>query len=280
MTSQTRLPAVVLRWIAFCGILATTSCVEPSPPLLAHELDLFRATTSWPLARAVGDGDTVDIARLLAAHGAWVNVREPRFGLTLLMWAVYTDRYASAQALLRHGADPNLRTTSHGVTALIYGADKYRTSAYVKLLLAHGADPNLRATDSLERNATPLIAAALNRLESVRLLVAAGANVNHQAPYSKSALEAALLRERVDIVRYLLVEQGADFGRPVGYTKDSVAVTVVEGLRDMMFPLDSPEHRTKMEIVRFLQAHGQNYWTTPIPARYQRQYPKAYFTRY
>ena len=280
MISQPRLLAPVFRLIAFCGILATMGCVEPLPPRRAHELDLFRATTAWPLARAVGDGDTVDIARLLAAHGAWVNVREPSFGLTLLMWAVYTDRYASAQALLRHGADPNLRNASGGVTALIYGADKYRTSAYVKLLLAHGADPNLGATDSLERNATPLIAAALNRLESVRLLVAAGANVNHQAPYSKSALEAALLRRRVDVVRYLLVEQGADFRRPVGYTRDSAAVMVVDLLRDALFPLGSPEHRTKMEIVRFLLAHGQNYWTTPIPARYQRQYSNAYLTRY
>ena len=255
-------------------------CSAQTQNLLGHNIELFKYTQAWPLAQAVAHNNTGQIARLLTAEPGLVDVREIKFGQTLLMWAVYTNHYQSAKALLVHGANPNLRDTSTGVTALIVAADNYDTSDYIRLLLEYKADPNLAATDSLEANATPLIAAAYNRLESVKLLVDAGANANYVAPFYKSALHAALLSSKVDIVRYFLLERKVDFKQPIAYTYNGEPIKVVNSLRRLVFPLESKEYRIKMEVVEYLKNHGENYWESPVPKHYLRNYSKDYLSRY
>lgn len=263
--------------LALCGF---TSCSQ-TQELRGYDLRLFSAANVWPLAQAVSKDDTVTIVRLLRQEKDLINYQEPKFGESLLLWAVWTNHFASAKSLLQQGANPNLPDTYHGITPLIYAADKYGTSAYVKLLLAHGADPNLVVKDSLEFMATPLIAAAYNRLESVKLLVGAGAKIDYEAPYQKSALRAALFQDRVNIVRYLILEKGANFKRPIGYTYfNRNPIKVTDALRSWTFPLHSRKYKEKMEIVNYLKENGEDYWKTNVPSQYQRHYSKEYLAKY
>ncbi|TPG59462.1 ankyrin repeat domain-containing protein [Hymenobacter nivis] len=251
------------------GALFAAGCSEQSQDLLGDDVKLFASTKAWLLAQAVSRDDTTEIYLILSKNHELINAREPKFGQTLLSWAIYTNHYSAAKALLQHGANPNIRDLHKGITPLINAADKYETSAYVKLLIDYKANPNLAATDSTESHATPLISAAYNRLESVKLLIDAGATVNYEAPYHKSALYAAFTRDRVDIVRYLIIEQGADIKRPITYRstydgKEGAPVMVTDLLRNWVFPLDSENYKEKMAIVSYLKLKGE-YRKTDIP---------------
>ena len=109
--------------------------------------------------------------KLLLERGAQVNVANAE-GATPLIRAAYD--YEKARLLVDRGADVNARSAL-GETPLILAArtaDSHRT---VKLLLDHGADA--KATNNF--GATTIISAAAGGdVESARLLIQHGANVN------------------------------------------------------------------------------------------------------
>ena len=78
---------------------------------------------------------------------------------------------------------------------------------YVRLLLSRGADPNIATSKSW----TPLHwAAYFGKRESVKLLIAAGAQVNTQeSRFGHTALVSAARHGHLDVIRILL-ESGAD----------------------------------------------------------------------
>jgi uncharacterized protein len=248
--------------------------------LYGNDIRLFKGE-SWELAQAVKRQNVRKIKQLVSQGKVNINFQEPRFGKTLLIWAVLTNRYKSAEALLESGANPDIRDTYSGTSALMEAADKEDTSEYVKLLLKYGADPNIDA-DATEHNriATPLIAAAMNRYESVKLLVDAGADINYLTRHNDSALQAAFVSGRVATVEYLLIEKGAEYNLPYGIRSDKSLITVTDLLRKWRFPLDSEMYKKKMEIVAFLHERGVDYWQAPIPKHYYPLYPKEYLEKY
>ncbi|WP_243409544.1 ankyrin repeat domain-containing protein [Pontibacter virosus] len=248
--------------------------------LYGSDIRLFKGD-SWELAQAVKQQNVKKIKQLVSQGKVNVNLQEPRFGKTLLIWAVLTDRYKSVQALLESGADPEIRDTYSGTSALMEAADKSETSEYVKLLLKYGANPNIDA-DAIEPNrvATPLIAAAGNRFESVKLLVEAGADINYVTRHNGSALRAALNGQDVDIVMYLLIVKGAKHDLTFGDKSDGSEIKIMHKLRNWTFPLDSEMYKKKMEIVAFLQERGMDYWKAPVPKHYYSIYPKEYLEKY
>ena len=248
--------------------------------LYGNDIRLFKGE-SWELAQAVKQQNVRKIKQLVSQGKVNVNFQEPRFGKTLLIWAVLTDRYKSAHALLESGADPNIKDTYSGTSALMEAADKEDSSEFVRLLLKYGADPNIDAeAKEPNRIATPLIAASKKRLESVKLLVEAGADINYVNRHGGSALDAAFLRDKVEIVVYLLMEKGADFDRVFTIRIDGSEVRIADLLRYWVFPLDSDDYRNKMQIVAFLKERGVDYWKAPVPKHYYQNYPKEYLEKY
>ncbi|KAJ5972296.1 uncharacterized protein N7479_002214 [Penicillium vulpinum] len=132
------------------------------------------------------------------------------------------------------GANLNDRT-KHGHTAITTAIQKNRPEM-LELLLANGADPNLRGKDwpiymatqspSMLRHILPSItdlsahkgvmekAVQANQLESVKLLLAAGASVEWKNGGVFSPLTTALREKHWAIVRYLLDKAGADPNAP------------------------------------------------------------------
>lgn len=189
--------------------------------------NLAPPTGGAPLMRAARMGNT-EAVRLLLNHGAAVNVREDARGQTALMWAV-TQRHPNVvQMLIDGGADLEARST-----------------VWRQFVLTCCQANNGDGTGSvwIDRGGfTPLLfAARLGDLDSVRLLLAAGANVNVAAPDGTTALVVAAHSGHAALATVLL-DNGADPNAAgSGYTALHAAV-----LRD------------DLTLAKALLAHGAN----------------------
>ena len=152
------------------------------------------------LAFAVAENDVAS-ARLLLAAGLDPNFALPS-GNKLLMMAMAYGHTEAASVLLDSGAD--IRATDRGGNTPLHVAAQSGNLVLVKQLLEKGADPNVRtarATMQAGRGGggggravaggslTPLmIAARANQLETMKMLVAGGADPSLRADNGTSVL--------------------------------------------------------------------------------------------
>jgi ankyrin repeat protein len=155
---------------------------NPNAALLLGETPLMVA------ARA-GKGA---VAELLIAKDANINAHAAR-GQTALMWAVAQKHPDVVKILLAHGADFRARSD---------------TWSEVMALPPHGYLEYNRAIPHGNETAL-LFAARVDDLESARLLVGAGADVNDADAWGVSATTLAAHSDFEDVVEFLL-EKGAD----------------------------------------------------------------------
>jgi ankyrin repeat protein len=136
-----------------------------------------------PLLEAIASKKT-EVATFLIASGADVNLFGAG-GTTPLMAAAFYGERKIVVELLAHQVDPNSATNS-GYTALMNAA--MNCAECIGVLLAHGAV--LDAADSRGRTALTEAAFAGN-FNAVKLLVKAGANVEHKTAEGLTALQVA-----------------------------------------------------------------------------------------
>ncbi len=230
--------ATALQWAVYREDLATVDV------LLRAGADVKVANNfgATPLSLAAESGNAAITQRLLEA-GADANQRMGNSD-TVLMMAARTGNLATMTLLLDRGADVNATETSRGTTALMWAVAQ-RHPAAVQLLIDRGAnvsassspawqerpvsyakasDPrpsrkrglfgnqigprNMRGTDG--GGLTPLVFAAReNDLESVRILLAAGADVNQVTNYGWSPLLVATQNRYLELASFLL-DRGAN----------------------------------------------------------------------
>ena len=129
----------------------------------------------------------VDVVKMLLKRGADVNAREKRFGQTALMWAAGYP--AIARLLVDRGANVQAVTKVWSITATIY------TPSTVTLGKTGIPWNNDGAYTSKQGGQNALLFAVQQHdLESVRLLLNAGANVNTPAADGTTPLLAALFK--------------------------------------------------------------------------------------
>lgn len=148
--------------------------------------------------------DDRETAGLLIQAGARVNAATDE-GVTPLLLAAINADSSMLDLLLRAGADPNM-VSAVGETPLMTAAQTGNVDA-VKLLLAHGA-----SVDSREKSAgqTALMrAVAANRPAIAKLLIAAGADVKARSNERFSPLLFATQQGNLETVK-LLLDAGAD----------------------------------------------------------------------
>jgi ankyrin repeat protein len=173
-------------------------------------------TGESPLMAAARAGSTVAVKALLAA-GAQVNATESEQKQTALMWAVAARRADVAKLLVESGADINARTKV--TERLVYTGYRYITapppqSSGTVVKVPEGGFTAL------------LFAAQQGSVESIRLLLDAGASANDAAPIGTSALVVAAHGSHRDAAS-LLLDRGADPNDDrAGYTPLHVAVLV------------------------------------------------------
>jgi ankyrin repeat protein len=253
--------------------------------MLGNDINLYKGTEAWTLAMAIHNNDTVKVKRLCMQNSKLLNFQEPRFGKTLLQWAVYTNKFSSSKALVEMGADPN-KQSFNGTSAFIDACNKDKTSDYAKLLLKYGGDVNAIAKpDSskagfIQQLKTPLIAASKSNLETVKLLVEAGANLNYIGEQWQSALRSASNFDQIEILNYLIIEKNANFKNVLGLRSNGDSIYITNMLRQLRFELDSKKYELKMELVEYLKKNGMNYWETKIPPHLYDVHPKEYLDKY
>jgi uncharacterized protein len=177
-----------------------------------------------PLWTASQGGSDAMVAKLLAA-GASPNAALLA-GETPLMVASRSGYASVVEQLIAKNADVNAHG-ARGQTALMWAAAQIHP-AVVKVLVAHGADIKAKSEAWSEMMAVPphgylgynkmvphggetalMFAARVGDLESARLLVAAGANVNDADAWGVSATTLAAHSGFTDLVAFLL-DKGAD----------------------------------------------------------------------
>lgn len=172
--SQNGSPAMVRRLLQ--------AGAEPNAALVSGELPLMVASRA---------GNT-DVVEQLLAKGANVNTRTSR-SQTALMWAVAQKHSPVVRVLLAHGADVDARSDvwSEMMAVPPHGVPEYNRE------IPHGGDTAL------------MFAARVGDLDSAKLLLAAGADVNDADAWGVSALVLAAHSGFGELVDYLL-ENGAD----------------------------------------------------------------------
>jgi ankyrin repeat protein len=200
------------------------------------------------------------VERLLAA-GADANSKLLN-GETALMTCARTGEAKAVKSLLAHSAAVNARESSHHQTALMWAAAQ-RHPEVVAVLLEFGADFRARSliypqtvvgeqtqragreelNYTVQRGGSTalLFAARVGDVESSRLLLTAGADVNDELADGTSALILAAHSGQGPAAE-LLLEKGADPNNAdIGYTALHAAVL-----------------RSEVSLVRALLAHGAN----------------------
>ena len=212
------------------------ACLNASPPvvekLLASKADPNLALPSGetPLMTAVRTGN-MQVVKLLVSRGANVNASEHYQGQTALMWAAAGQFPEVVRVLLELGADVRARSDVRrrrigtelngyngaaareidkgGYTPLLFAAQQGSLDT-VQLLVAAGADVN----DADPEGASALVVAAHSGHAAVSaFLLDRGADPNAAAA-GYAALHAAILRGNVDLVKRLLA-RGANPNAPV-----------------------------------------------------------------
>ena len=160
----------------------------------------YGATASL-VAATNGSGAMLE---MLLEAGADPNVGLPE-GETPLMRAARAGRVDAVAALLAHGAKVDAREQWRGQTALMWATVEGNTAAALALIAAGG---NVHARS--DGGFTPLLFAVRhNRQETLRALVATGADVDDALPSGMSALSVATLNAHYDLGVWML-EQDAD----------------------------------------------------------------------
>jgi ankyrin repeat protein len=156
--------------------------------------------TALMMAARTGNTDAIGV---LIKAGAHVNEKESWGGTTPLMWAVSEGHAAAVRLLIDAGADVNAR--SHYVAAANGRGFEGRTP------VANTADakPEEFASGWL----TPLMLAAREgHLDTARILVGAGADVDATAGDGKTALSIAIFNGNYELASFL-VDQNADVNK-------------------------------------------------------------------
>lgn len=181
-----------------------------------------------PLQLAAVNGNGVILGRLITA-GADPNASLTRSGDTALMMTARTGKIDAVRVLLDRGAKVNAQETWGGTTALMWAVSE-KHPEITKILLERGADVKVRSyyvpsasgrgfegttpiaqkpNGSFEEFAsgwlTPLMFAAReNDLESAKLLMKAGADINAQSGDGKDALSLAFFDGSYDVAEFLI----------------------------------------------------------------------------
>ncbi len=224
----------------------------------------FRMT---PLSQACANA-SVELVKLLLRAGADPNLRIAT-GETPVMTCSRTGSVEAVNELIEFGADVNAAEPEHNQTSLMWAAAEQHPEIVAALIAAHA---NLTATT--DDGFTPIhFAARIGDLESLKLLLDAGVDVNLQTQphegFSRAGagytpLLIAVLRAHEQAAMFLL-DHGADPNvdatgmMPLHWAATSwegYASNPVYGFIDPMSGI--PDRDAKLRIVRALLDHGAN----------------------
>lgn len=252
--------------------------------LLIFDIEIFRSTPVWEYAKRLPVATMDETENVICEiPRALINAREPRFGATLLGWAVWSNRWEVVKQLLLNGADPNV-LHSGGLTPFIQACGRLESAELLRLMIQCGADVNLVTPTNLGVGQyrsfdTPLIAAVVSgSLTKVKMLVEIGADVDAIGADSTPAIIAC---NDINILHYLLITKHAACTSTKRSRITNAYIDVGDNLRTLTYPIGSPEYERKMEVVEYVRRTcAIDYWSKAIPYSVRHRFKPDYLQRY
>lgn len=227
-----------------------------------------------PLSEAAAVGSATVVEMLLKAGADPKTLTTPD-GETVLMTAARAGSVEAVKILLAGGADVNAKENYRGQTALMWAAAE-RHPDVVKLLLEHGADwkvqsvaretsmPKLSAASSV----TPMargglaafhFAAREGDLETARVMLDAGVDINQLDADGTTGLVTSILNKRYSYAKFLL-DHGADPN--LADTRGRAALYAAIDMRNQDYSA-MPAHKEddplpSLDLIRALLERGAN----------------------
>lgn len=248
---------VVTIFVLLMSVFQTSCEGSSSEALKALERmkakDYFEDQVQIEFATAVAKGNEARMRELLQ-QGADVNA-VGRQEMRPLFWALGKQSLDGFRFLLENGANPNVEAKDlpgeKRPLSLIELAAIAENSDYLRLLLKHGADPN---HDVGYGKRTLIYEAILNnRTENVRLLIEAGANIDHQDLSGSTPMMTAAGIKNFDMV-HLLLGKGADVRLENRWGNDLAWMVMEFGDRGMK--KGGEQYRWYQKVVEELKKRG------------------------
>jgi uncharacterized protein len=167
--------------------------------------------TALHLVSTATSGNTSAMAQLLLDSGADVHIQS-KGGLTVLDSAAFTGNLECAKVLIAAGADVN-HSDNTGKYTCLHEAITHNHSAIVQLLLENGATAVInRIVPAPCSHGTVDMTALMmcGEADTVKLLLAAGADVSVSTDVGETCLHIAARRQCKAPVLCLLIKAGAD----------------------------------------------------------------------
>ena len=148
-------------------------------------------------------------------NGGDINVADNE-GNTLLMKSVYLGYYDLADYILLNNADISL-TNNNGENALILSADY----PYIINLILNNNIDNLDSADNKGKTAL-FHACEFGNLNSVRILIKSGSDINKRDIFGKTILMYAVESENLELIKYLIEDIEVDINEKDDWGQNAI----------------------------------------------------------
>ena len=148
-------------------------------------------------------------------NGGDINVADNE-GNTLLMKSVYLGYYDLADYILLNNADISL-TNNNGENALILSADY----PYIINLILNNNIDNLDSADNKGKTAL-FHACEFGNLNSVKLLIKSGSDINKRDIFGKTILMYAVESENLELIKYLIEDIEVDINEKDDWGQNAI----------------------------------------------------------
>jgi ankyrin repeat protein len=176
-----------------------------------------------PLMAASRSG-SLDAVRVLIEHGATVEAKDPQFEQTALMVAVRENHLPVIKLLVELGANVNARTRI-GITPPFILPNSVPGFGH-GIGIVRGGSPDRGRRAPTPGGMTPVQYAARDgRLDTLKVLVAAGADINQVEANGITPLITAISNNHPEAATFL-IEQGADIKKTDWYGRTALFTAV------------------------------------------------------